>query len=378
MLRIAIAPLALALALVARAARRAPARARRRRRCSTSPTTRRASSTRSSTPPSPSTGRRRPARSVDDQAVARRLRQAGARGDRRPRGRRRHARARLRHRRDRRAAASLIPRTGRSGCRNNSAPYTSTIVFLVRKGNPKGIKDWDDLVQAGRRGDHAEPEDLGRRALELPRGLGLRAASKPGGDEAKATAFVARLYKNVPGARHGRARLDDHLRRARHRRRAARLGERGAPRASKELGQGQVRDRRAVAQHPGRAAGRGRRQGRRQARHARGRRRRTSSTSTRPKAQEIAAKHYYRPRDRGGAPRSTRRSSRSSSCSRSTRSSAAGRRRRQTHFADGGVFDQIYEPRSAERAPHGALAHDAQRAAGLRAHARLHARLPRA
>ena len=45
---------------------------------------------------------------------------------------------------------------------NNSAPYTSTIVFLVRKGNPKGIHDWDDLVKPGVRGHHAEPEDLRR------------------------------------------------------------------------------------------------------------------------------------------------------------------------------------------------------------------------
>ena len=59
----------------------------------------------------------------------------------------------------------------------NSAPYTSTIVFLVRKGNPKGIKDWNDLVKPGVAGHHAEPEDLRRRALELPRRLGLRAAA---------------------------------------------------------------------------------------------------------------------------------------------------------------------------------------------------------
>ena len=54
-----------------------------------------------------------------------------------------------------------------------AAPYTSTIVFLVRKGNPKGIKDWDDLVKPGRVGDHAQSQDLRRRALELPGGLGL-------------------------------------------------------------------------------------------------------------------------------------------------------------------------------------------------------------
>ena len=55
---------------------------------------------------------------------------------------------------------------------NNSSPYTSTIVFLVRKGNPKGIKDWDDLVKPGHLGDHAESEDLAaaRAGTTSPRG----------------------------------------------------------------------------------------------------------------------------------------------------------------------------------------------------------------
>ena len=61
----------------------------------------------------------------------------------------------------------------RDAAAEQSAPYTSTIVFLVRKGNPKGIKDWGDLVKDGVAGDHAEPEDLRRRPLELSRRLGL-------------------------------------------------------------------------------------------------------------------------------------------------------------------------------------------------------------
>ena len=66
----------------------------------------------------------------------------------------------------------LLPVNWQSRLPHNSSPYTSTIVFLVRKGNPKSIKDWGDLVQAGHLGDHAESEDLGRRALELSRGAG--------------------------------------------------------------------------------------------------------------------------------------------------------------------------------------------------------------
>ena len=70
----------------------------------------------------------------------------------------------------------FFPPTGRRACRNNSTPYTSTIVFLVRKGNPKHIKEWDDVVRDGVCRDYAESEDLGRRALELSGGVGLRAA----------------------------------------------------------------------------------------------------------------------------------------------------------------------------------------------------------
>ena len=96
------------------------------------------------------------------------------------------------------AAAGLLPANWQTRLPNNSTPYTSTIVFLVRKGNPKGIHDWDDLRAAGRCGHHPQPQDLRRRALELPRRLGLRAARANGGSEAKARDFVTRLYKNVP------------------------------------------------------------------------------------------------------------------------------------------------------------------------------------
>ena len=50
----------------------------------------------------------------------------------------------------------LLPINWQSRLPDNSSPYTSTIVFLVRKGNPKGIKDWSDLVKPGIAGDHAQ------------------------------------------------------------------------------------------------------------------------------------------------------------------------------------------------------------------------------
>ena len=107
--------------------------------------------------------------------LARRLGQAGALGDRRARGRRRDAGARRRHRRHRPRVQDACRPTGRRACRNNSSPYTSTIVFLVRKGNPKAHQGLGRPRQARRLGHHAQPEDLGRRALELSRRLGLRA-----------------------------------------------------------------------------------------------------------------------------------------------------------------------------------------------------------
>ena len=79
-----------------------------------------------------------------------------------------------------------------AAARQQSTPYTSTIVFLVRKGNPKGIKDWGDLVKAGRRGHHAQPEDLGRRALELSRRLGLCQRRRSAATRPRTCEFVAR------------------------------------------------------------------------------------------------------------------------------------------------------------------------------------------
>ena len=70
--------------------------------------------------------------------------------------------------------AGLLPPNWQSRLPDNSCPYTSTIVLLVRKGNPKHIKDWDDLVKPGISVITPNPEDLGRRAMEFSRGVGLR------------------------------------------------------------------------------------------------------------------------------------------------------------------------------------------------------------
>ena len=79
---------------------------------------------------------------------------------------------------------------------NNSAPYTSTIVFLVRKGNPKGIKDWNDLVKPGITIIPANPKTSGAARWTYLAAWGY--VLKNGGDDAKAKDFVAKFYKNVP------------------------------------------------------------------------------------------------------------------------------------------------------------------------------------
>ncbi len=80
---------------------------------------------------------------------------------------------------------------------DNSAPYTSTIVFLVRKGNPKGIKDWGDLVKPGISVVTPNPKTSGGARWNYLAAWGY-VLRQPDGDEAKARDFVARLYRNVP------------------------------------------------------------------------------------------------------------------------------------------------------------------------------------
>ena len=80
---------------------------------------------------------------------------------------------------------------------NNSTPYSSTIVFLVRKGNPKGIKDWSDLVKPGIKLITPNPKTSGGARWNYLAAWGY-ALKQPGGDEAKAREFVGKLYKNVP------------------------------------------------------------------------------------------------------------------------------------------------------------------------------------
>lgn len=91
----------------------------------------------------------------------------------------------------------LIPADWQSRLPNNSSPYTSTIVFLVRKGNPKGIKDWNDLVKDGVQVITPNPKTSGGARWNFLAAWAY-ALKQNGGDEAKTKEFVTKLFKNVP------------------------------------------------------------------------------------------------------------------------------------------------------------------------------------
>jgi sulfate/thiosulfate-binding protein len=93
------------------------------------------------------------------------------------------------------AHGGLVPADWQKRLPDNSAPYTSTIVFLVRKGNPKGIKDWDDLIKPGIGVITPNPKTSGGARWNYLAAWGF--ASKKLGGDAPAKDFVAKLYKNV-------------------------------------------------------------------------------------------------------------------------------------------------------------------------------------
>jgi sulfate/thiosulfate transport system substrate-binding protein len=95
------------------------------------------------------------------------------------------------------AERGLIKPDWQKRLQHNSSPYTSTIVFLVRKGNPKGIKDWGDLVKPGVSVITPNPKTSGGARWNYLAAWGY-ARKLPGGTDASAQAFVSKLFKNVP------------------------------------------------------------------------------------------------------------------------------------------------------------------------------------
>src|ERR1700720_4393325 len=95
------------------------------------------------------------------------------------------------------ASKGLIAADWQKRLPQNSSPYTSTIVFLVRKGNPKGIKDWDDLLKPGVAVITPNPKTSGGARWNYLAAWGY-ALKLPGGNDAKARQFVADIYERVP------------------------------------------------------------------------------------------------------------------------------------------------------------------------------------
>src|SRR5512145_2309465 len=95
------------------------------------------------------------------------------------------------------AAAGLIDKGWVKRLPENSCPYTSTIVFLVRKGNPKGIRDWGDLVRPGLSVITANPKTSGGARWNYLAAWG-DAVRQPGGSEQSARAVLKQLFANVP------------------------------------------------------------------------------------------------------------------------------------------------------------------------------------
>ncbi len=91
----------------------------------------------------------------------------------------------------------LLPKDWQSRLPNNSSPYTSTIIFLVRKGNPKGIKDWEDLIKPDVAVITPNPKTSGSARWNYLAAWGFE-LRRSNGDVNKAKDFVGLLYKNVP------------------------------------------------------------------------------------------------------------------------------------------------------------------------------------
>jgi sulfate/thiosulfate transport system substrate-binding protein len=238
--------------------------------------------------------------------------------------------------------ADLIPANWQTRLPNNSAPYTSTIVFVVRKGNPKGLKDWEDLVQPGVSVITPNPKTSGGARWNYLAAWG-HALRKEGGDEAKAQEFVTRLFRNVPV-------LDSGARGA-----TTTFAERGmgdvllaweneALLLTREVGQDRfeiiVPSESILAEPPVSVVDKN-----------------ADKRGTRAVAeaylqhlysnegQELAAKHHYRPRSQAIA---AQYASHFPAVKLFTIDEVFGgwRKAQQAHFDDGGVFDRIYAPKA--------------------------------
>jgi sulfate/thiosulfate-binding protein len=239
------------------------------------------------------------------------------------------------------AEGGLLAKDWQKRLPSNSSPYTSTIVFLVRKGNPKGIKDWGDLVKPGISVITPNPKTSGGARWNYLAAWAY-ALKQPGGTEAKAKDFVAALYKNVPVLDSGaRGSTTTFVQRG--------IGdvllawENEAFLSIKELGPEKVEivvpSLSILAEPPVAVVDKV-----------------VDKKGTRaiaqayleylytPEGQEIAAKNYYRPRLDAVAKKYA---TTFPKINLITIDAVFGgwQKAQKLHFADGGLFDQIYQPR---------------------------------
>lgn len=236
--------------------------------------------------------------------------------------------------------AGLLPADWQKRLPENSTPYTSTIVFLVRKGNPKQIKDWDDLVKPGVSVITPNPKTSGGARWNFLAAWAY-ALHQPGGNDQKATDFVKRLYKNVPvldsGARGSTTTFVERE-----------IGdvliawENEAFLSLKELGPDKVEivvpSISVLAEPPVAIVDKNvDKKGTRAVAEA------YLKYLYTPEGQEIAAKHYYRPRLDSVAKKYA---SSFPKLKLVTVDETFGgwQKAQKRFFADGGVFDQIYQP----------------------------------
>jgi sulfate/thiosulfate-binding protein len=233
----------------------------------------------------------------------------------------------------------LLPINWASKLADNSSPYTSTIVFLVRKGNPKGIKDWNDLVKPGIQVITPNPKTSGGARWNYLAAWAW-ALKQPGGNDATAKEFVRKLYKNVPVLDTGaRGSTTTFVQRG--------LGdvliawENEAMLAIKELGADKLQlvvpTVSVLAEPPVAVVDKVvLRRGTREVAQA------YLQYLYSKEGQEIVAKNYYRPRDVEVAARYAAQYPKLNLVSIADFGGWA--KVQPTHFGDGGVFDQIYAP----------------------------------
>ena len=238
--------------------------------------------------------------------------------------------------------ANLLPADWQKRLPQNSSPYTSTIVFLVRKGNPWKIKDWNDLVKPGIQVIAPNPKTGGASRWAYLAAWAW-AEKAPGGNADKARAFVSALYKHVPVLdSSGRGSSITFTKRG--------IGdvllnwENEAKLALKEPGGDQyqiIYPSRSILAEPAVALidkNADRHNGRKPAEAF-------LNFLYSPQAQEIEARHFYRPRD--PAILAAHKADFPQFPLATIDGDFGGWTKAQaTHFADGGIFDQIYQPGS--------------------------------